>query len=74
MSQASDLHCSKCASPMTKGFLAQANGIPVVWIDGESELSAFSGGVKNLSKPMFKVIVYRCRQCGNLDYFAHEEL
>ena len=63
--------CPKCGSPMTTGFLLDADqgSKTTDWIEGAPEKS-FWGHVKLKGRRRFPVNADRCERCGFLELYA----
>lgn len=68
-------NCTKCGSILKKGFLYVRNSDDaimfnfVVWVEGEKkDITEFMG--PNANAPQFPVTVYKCDNCGHLEFYA----
>jgi hypothetical protein len=62
---------------MERGFLrdrTHGGNLPVQWIAGAPEMSAFLGSLKLRGKVRYQITVFRCKQCGYLEHYATERL
>jgi len=67
--------CAGCGGTMEEGFVLDRGhyGFPAEqqWVEGEPQ-SSFWTGLKTEGRRLFKVITYRCEQCGRLDSYARQ--
>ena len=71
-----ELKCTRCAGRLEAGFLPELGDyniptVPTDWVEGEPQPSFWSG-LNTDGRRTFKVVTYRCEQCGHLDWFARE--
>ncbi|MBV8880855.1 MAG: hypothetical protein JO332_12865 [Planctomycetaceae bacterium] len=72
-----DKKCSKCSSPMIRGFLLDHTdgGIhrdQALWVEGRREKQTWAG-TKLKGKDVREVDAYRCGQCGFLEFYANAQ-
>jgi RNase P subunit RPR2 len=69
-----DKRCSKCASPLIRGFLLDFTDGGVhrdqaLWVEGRREAAVWVG-TKLKGKDVREVDAYRCEKCGFLEFYA----
>jgi len=68
--------CAGCGGTMEEGFMLDRVNLSSTagqrWREGEAEFS-FWGNLNMGAKRTFKVMTYRCEQCGRLESYAREE-
>jgi len=67
-------HCPKCNGEMEDGFVADridSGQVQQKWVEGQPQQS-FWTGLKISDKRRFKVVSYRCTQCGFIESYARE--
>ena len=71
-----ETECSKCNGAMTEGFILDHGDYEYkrqqIWVEGVPK-SSFWSGIKTSGTNAFIVQVFRCADCGYLEFYTTEK-